>query len=205
MTGTGAMQILVVCTANICRSPAMERLLRDRLKSTGIVEDVAVISSAGLHAHPDSHRCEESILLVDRLTDSPADRSTANPLKLTGIVEADLILTAERAHRAAIVQAFPLARPYTFTLRQAAEIARGLTSGPLPTAVRLPAASEPAARLKWFIDELDAGRGPSMSVDTDDVPDPHQVRDDIHADSIEMIDHNVSDLAAAVGYVLSQS
>jgi hypothetical protein len=68
----------------------------------------------------------------------------------------------------------------------------------------MPPASDAAARLKWFIDELDAGRGPSMSVDTDDVPDPHQVRDDIHAASIELINENVNDVAAAIGYVLSQ-
>jgi len=182
----------------------MERLLRDRLKSVGVLEDVAAVSSAGLHAYPGSPRCEESIRLVDSLSYSQADRSTAIALKLTGIVEADLILTAERAHRAAIVQAFPLARPYTFTLRQAAEIARGLTSAPLPTAVRLPPASDPAARLRWFIDELDAGRGPSMSVDTDDIPDPHQVRDDIHAASVDLINQNVNDVAAAIDYVLSQ-
>jgi protein-tyrosine phosphatase len=123
-------------------------------------------------------------------------------LKLTGIVEADLILTAERAHRAAIVQAFPLARPYTFTLRQATEIARGLASGPLPTTVPLPSTSDPAARLRWFIDELDAGRGPSMGVDTDDIPDPHKVRENLHATAIDLIDQTVSDFATAIGYVL---
>jgi len=43
-----------------------------------------------------------------------------------------------------------------------------------------------------------------MGVDTDDIPDPHKVREDAHPAAVDLIDQNVSDFAAAIGYVLAQ-
>lgn len=42
----GAVQVLVVCTGNICRSPMAEVVLRDRFDKAGLAEHVAVQSAA---------------------------------------------------------------------------------------------------------------------------------------------------------------
>ena len=44
------LRVLMVCTGNICRSPAAEGVLRARLTDLGLHERVAV-ASAGTHAH----------------------------------------------------------------------------------------------------------------------------------------------------------
>lgn len=53
------LRILVVCTANICRSPTGVRALRHRLREAGLAELVEVFS-AGVHAMPGRDMCDLS-------------------------------------------------------------------------------------------------------------------------------------------------
>ena len=77
--------ILAVCTGNVCRSPAVERLLASKLGPT------VTVSSAGTHAlvgHPISEPM--AALLLD--SDVEPDSFEARRLSEQMLKEADLVL-----------------------------------------------------------------------------------------------------------------
>lgn len=110
-------RILVVCHANVCRSVLIAGVIRSELARTAWA-DVQVVS-AGTGAQVGMRGCEEaSEILADRYgVHSGPHRSQA--ATLSRITAADLVLTAERAQRAAVVASSPLASSKAFTLREA--------------------------------------------------------------------------------------
>lgn len=126
-------KILVVCTANICRSPAGERHLRERLRVHGITPVGISVASAGVHAQPGTPACDLSVALVNATLGSGAATTGPAGVPVAGsgeahrsqrvtrelLAEADLILTADRGHRVEITKLDPNSRNKTFTLRQA--------------------------------------------------------------------------------------
>jgi protein-tyrosine phosphatase len=112
--------VLIVCTANQCRSPIAEHLLRASLESIGV--DWAV-SSAGTHARGGGLMDPSAaVLLGERGIDVAGWRSSA--LDIDVIDRADLILTAEAKHRSRVVTFRPNALARTFPLLQFSRIAR---------------------------------------------------------------------------------
>lgn len=121
------IRILVVCTANVCRSPLGAALLSDAFARAG-VEGIDV-SSAGVRATPGSPACELSMALA------PGGSQTATPhyarLLTAELVDgADLVLTADAGHRGAAAMLSPRAHGRIFTLREAEALARHLDAGP---------------------------------------------------------------------------
>lgn len=106
--------ILMVCTANLCRSPMMELLLRKRLDRDALSGSWS-IGSAGVDA-VDGQRMHPSTVtaLAGFDVDEPNWRSRRlNPALLAG---ADLILAADLGHRRAVAQLYPAAVRRTFLL-----------------------------------------------------------------------------------------
>lgn len=155
--------VLVVGSANICRSPAAERLLRARLGADGAV----AVASVGTHATLDEPLPPP---LVDLLaTTWPTDGPhTAAQLEPAMVEAADLVLTTSRAERSAVVRLVPGAVRRTFTLRELARVAAHL--GP----VSLPDGDVPA-RLAALVTAAAPHRGPTAPKDPadDDVLDPY--------------------------------
>ena len=103
----------MLCTGNICRSPAAEALLRQRLRRGGVI---ARVQSAGL-LNGGNPASEHSVdLLRERGLDLSTHRSqTLTPELLRG---ASLILGMAREHvREAVVMARDVF-PRTFTLKE---------------------------------------------------------------------------------------
>ncbi len=126
--------VLVVCTANLCRSPSAAAMLRAGLPpGSGVA-----VTSAGTSATPGQ---EVPPLLVRELARRGVDVADHRSRQLSAeqVSAADLVLVATRAHRAVVVGAVPGALRRTFTLR---EMARLLTS---PTSPRWSAAGALAA------------------------------------------------------------
>lgn len=103
------LRVLFVCTANICRSPFLELTARSLAGSGATVE----FSSAGTHGF-DSHAMDE--VMVATLTDDTSSGFASR--RLTGAIldEADLVLTAEAAHRSFILEEFPQHLRKVFTV-----------------------------------------------------------------------------------------
>ncbi|MDX1662646.1 MAG: hypothetical protein R3272_02560 [Candidatus Promineifilaceae bacterium] len=96
--------ILFVCTANICRSPVAEGLLRERLRENGL--ESWQVSSAGTWARFQRSAAKHSI---DVLGEQGIDISSHRAREVTGAMleEADLILCMETGHAEALRAEFP--------------------------------------------------------------------------------------------------
>ena len=119
MRSTGI--IVVVCTGNVCRSPYVERRLRDALDGTRIE-----VSSAGVAAlvGRDMER-EVAGLLSER--GASAEGFAARMLTAEMVAGADVVLAAAREHRSAAVRLHPGALRKAVTLRDLADLLQGVT------------------------------------------------------------------------------
>lgn len=125
-------RILVVCTGNVCRSPYIHLRLAAELGVLGIE-----VTSAGTGALAGWPVDPGSVALLDAAgIDSTAFR--ARQLTVDMVEDADLVLTATRAHRRAVVQEAPLGLRKTFALVDFADLVADVPP-----------------------DEVDAARGPS--------------------------------------------
>lgn len=105
------LRVLFVCTANICRSPAMELIAREM---AGPGADV-VFSSSGTHAR-NRHRMSSDMAAT--LPAGAADGFRSQHLTAEMLTGSDLVLTAEQVHRQHILDDFPQLHRQVFTLGQ---------------------------------------------------------------------------------------
>lgn len=182
---TRTVGVLVVCTANICRSPVAEVLLTRALAAAGDVR----VSSAGLHALPGQPMAAE----MARLLDTPAPGFAARQVTAELVRAADLVLVMTREQRSALVGAVPAAVRRTFTLREFAELAvLADRTGAVPAGST---AGERLGALVRLAPRLRASR-PSGAVD--DVDDPYGRGDAAFATAMAGIRQAVADIAGAV-------
>ena len=111
-------QVLIVCTANRCRSPMAEFLLKAALASLDVEWTVR---SAGTQAIP-GEAVHPMIVQVLAEQGLQMGQHPARPLATPEVASADLVLTATVAHRQAVVAANLGALNKTFTLRQFARL-----------------------------------------------------------------------------------
>ncbi|MFE3323834.1 low molecular weight phosphatase family protein [Streptomyces sp. NPDC059176] len=154
-------RVLMVCTANLYRSPVAACLLRRRLATLGAAIHV---SSAGTDAVPGTPMAATAAALV---RERGADPAGVNARRLTaGLVEgADLLLGAATEHREAAVRLSPVrALCRAFSLREFARLA---------SAADAAGTTEPAARFAALVAGAAARRGTAgASAHDDDVADP---------------------------------
>ena len=115
------IDVLVVCTGNLCRAPMIATLLQYALPGR-------VIRSAGTHAvsgsawHPST---------IDVLTEAGYHaQGTAHRLRKAHVRNAKFILTAEGMHRGVVVGMDDSAAERTYTLIEAARLLREVPSRP---------------------------------------------------------------------------
>ncbi|WP_139977467.1 adenylyl-sulfate kinase [Nocardioides litoris] len=119
------LRVLMVCTANLCRSPSMEITAR-RLAGDGAS---VVVTSAGTHGFTDRPMDEPmAAALLVRHPGAAADVEAfrSRPLTRALVEEADLVVTAEATHRSFVLDETPGAFRKVFTLGQLAEAVRRL-------------------------------------------------------------------------------
>lgn len=110
------LTVLFVCTANICRSPAMELIARDLAGSADIV-----FASAGTRARRGQPMNPD---MTTTLRAGASDGFLSRHLTAEILTSVDLVLTAEQVHRQHILDDFPQLHRQVFTLGQfAASIA----------------------------------------------------------------------------------
>ncbi len=160
------MSVLLVCTGNVCRSPAGQLWLQHAL---GTAEDSGVrVASAGVRAMAGAPVCPAMSERLEATGVSPAGFG-ARQLEPSMVREAELVLTASRAHRALITDALPPARDRIFTLREFARLAVAAASGAGVADVD----ATPAGRLRALVPlAADRRSGDRHRGSGDDIVDP---------------------------------
>jgi len=166
-------EVLVVCTGNICRSPMGELLLRDGLARRVDVahSDAFVVTSAGTYpGHAGEPMQPGAARALSELGIDP-DGFTATTLTEQAVADADLVVTAERAHRAEVVRMHPAATLRAFTIRELARLATAVD----PAELDAQAGIDPVDRAHALVRQAGALRGthPPTRPTADDVEDPY--------------------------------
>lgn len=195
-----SFRVLVVCTGNICRSPFVEHVLRMRLEP---VPGVVIVSAgtAALVGHPMDERAADH---ARRLGADPTAHR-ARQMTVDDVRGADLILTASRAHRRAVVESVPRASRITFTLR---EFERLVDQAPLLTESggrrhggrHAPDGDATRVDLTAFVEDAAVSRGalPPHPAEDDDIVDPYRQSDDVYADSVRRMLSATASVASAL-------
>ena len=173
---SAGLRVLFVCTANICRSPFMELTAR-RLAGEGAA---LRLSSAGTHGWDSKPMDATMSEALAEGIDASAFRSRRVTREI--LQEADLVLTAEAAHRSYILQDHPGMFRKVFSLGQAAEAISRLEPGLSPTEV---------------VARLGSARGnadPAL-----DVPDPYRRGPEAAAAAAEQISRLLEAILPALG------
>ncbi len=114
-------RILVVCAANVCRSPMGAAILARRLAPW--MPQLVTVESAGLDPWPDAKPCA-TMRRVSQ-PDMDGDYLAAHrsqPVTELLVAQADLVLAMDRQTRAEVLRVLPSGHTRTFTLRQAAAL-----------------------------------------------------------------------------------
>lgn len=174
-------RVLVVCTGNICRSPAAELLMRTMLvgrlggREAGRVE----VSSAGVAAVVDGpmHPLSRAQLAPWGL-DSRAADFRARQLDDAVVAGVDLVLGANVRHRSTVLERYPHLLDRTFALREFARLVTAADTTVLPPDL--------VKRGRALVDLARATRGTVPPTD-DTVPDPMGGPEQAHRDAVRLI------------------
>jgi len=176
---TATLRILVVCTGNVCRSPYGERGLRSAVAASGSV----TVESAGTRAligEPATPMIES--MLAERGIDGTGHE--ARRLTAAVLADVDLVLTATRAHRAAVLDLRPVLLKRTFTIREFARIVAALQE-------------ESPATVPSIRDVADArALHRATAAEDDDVTDPYRLDDAVYRTMASELDATFAPIAA---------
>ncbi|HEU0132677.1 MAG TPA: hypothetical protein VFQ85_16960 [Mycobacteriales bacterium] len=136
--------LLFVCTGNICRSPTAELYAAHHLPPESFrVHSAGTYGLEGYPIEPGAARPLERLGIA-------CDAFRATRLTAALVEAADLVLTATREHRTAVVTLVPGALPRTFTMREfarlAARVDTALLGGEAPERARALVAAAAAQR-----------------------------------------------------------
>lgn len=125
------LRVLFVCTANLCRSPMAEFLLRHTVAEAGLDWQVASAGTramTGRGAHPNTL----TVLGERGVPTPPVGAWAARQLTPELIRQADLVLAAAAEHRRAVVSMLPAAVQRTFLLLDFARLCEAADADPAP-------------------------------------------------------------------------
>ncbi|MEF8698565.1 MAG: low molecular weight protein-tyrosine-phosphatase [Candidatus Accumulibacter sp. UW26] len=105
-------RILTVCTGNICRSPAAEFLLRQRIEKGGKRVEARSAGTGALVNHP----AEEITCAMMNARGLDISAHRASQLTAERLRWAELVLVMEKHHREAVLTMDPTARGKIFLL-----------------------------------------------------------------------------------------
>ena len=171
-----SLRVLTVCLGNVCRSPLMERLLRDRLPEGFIVE------SAGLMAMVGRPMEANAAAELARLEGS-AEGFVARDFVGRYADAADLVLTATTEIRSRVLTESPGALRRTFTLL---ELDHLLRSAPADL-------TGPREVVAWAAAQRSAAAGVPV-----DLPDPIGRSPEVHRMVADLIDSATRTIARAL-------
>jgi protein-tyrosine phosphatase len=178
------VQILCVCTGNICRSPAAERLLASRLGSEVEVSSAGTYALVGQPISPPMDQLVQS-------AGAEAGGFVARRLTERIVQPADLVLALTRAHRGDVVELWPKAVRRAFTLKEFARLLAEVDRASLPS-------GGPGERLRAALPLVSARRRQVPDPRLDDVVDPYRQPAELYGQAFSDIEQAVSSIAAVL-------
>jgi protein-tyrosine phosphatase len=171
--------LLFVCTGNICRSPTAELYAAHHLPPAHF--RVHSAGTYGLDGYPIEPQAARRLAALGIAHDAFRARRLTEEM----VRAADLVLTATREHRSAVVTLVPKALPRTFTMREFARLAGDVDAAGLT-------GDDPADRARALVAAVAARRGGGwVPRERDDVADPYGAGDDAY-------DRAAADITAAL-------
>lgn len=175
--------VLAVCTGNICRSPLIEVLMRDRLSALvtalGVTEPLVHASSSGLGALVGAP-ADQTVLELAREAGVDLSAHRARQFEPSRAENAHLILAATTAQRDEIVSLAPSATTRCFSVaeftRLLTTLGDGITAPPV-----LPRRPTRVSRLmQQLVDGANSARQLTPPAASDDIDDPYRQSLDVH-------------------------
>lgn len=180
--------LLAVCTGNICRSPAMDRLLALAFES----EDGIGVLSAGTHAHIGDDMESQ---MKRRLADYGANTENfqAEQLSSEMVRDSDLVLTATRGHVADILNDVPGSEAKVFTLREFVRLLDSVDEAALreTLADSGSTAEKLAALVPLVAAQREHAEAPTAA---DDVVDPYMMPEEVFDESFAQVQEPIEAL-----------
>lgn len=198
MVAEQRFRLLLVCTANECRSA----FAVSTFSGEGVAADW-VMASAGTEAVPGTAACVETGLADG----SHQSQGVARDL----VLAADLVLAMERMHRTRVAEVAPAGRSRAFTLVEAARfaeiVADSLERSAMVGDFRAQPVSgwdslSPTAKLRWLVGEMHEARSYFDPI-AGDIPDAHGDNCAPHQQVFSEIESGVNRFALAVERVLA--
>jgi protein-tyrosine-phosphatase len=161
--------ILVLCGNDRCVAPASATVLRSALQAHG--EWQVQVLSAGIRADVGRGWCREMSEYLTKDQEFSIRPHHAQQVTAELVRKADLVLVSERKYRGAARLLDAGSAPHTFTMVEAAALARAVlsvpsagtvpptTAGPDPAPRETPSRLGTRDRLVWLTAEMDAMRG----------------------------------------------
>ncbi|MTD56547.1 arsenate reductase/protein-tyrosine-phosphatase family protein [Amycolatopsis pithecellobii] len=161
-------RILFVCTGNLFRSPVAEIISRQLMQEKlGTAAASFTITSAGTDAVAGRKMdCRSASILAEYGLDRPAGEFRTRKLDAATVARADLVLTAERKHRRAVVMLEPSALATAFCFREFVRLLGEISGPSIP--------DDPLARAQAAatLARQQRGAGRYVPAEIDDIPDP---------------------------------
>ena len=184
------LTLLIVCTGNVCRSPAVERLFRSAF-TDGAGIAVHSAGTAALVGEPIQGPMVQLLEEVGVAADGFSARAVTEPM----VAGADLVLTATRRHRADVVEHVPSAVRRTFTVRELARLAAAVDPADLDAAAGPEA--RPAERLAALV-PLASRKRVHVPAELDDIVDPYRRSEAVYQESFDQLIAAVRTIAQVV-------
>lgn len=177
------MSVLMVCTGNICRSPAAELLLGQALGADSGIR----VNSAGIQA-PEGAAVWPPVAELLRGVGIESGGHRARWLIERHVQQADLVLGMAREHRSGAVSLFPAAVRRSFTLLEFVRIVDAMPES------ELGGATTPADRLRALV----AAAPHYRRFGADDIDDPYRRGPELNARVFAEISGAVERIANAI-------
>ncbi len=197
------VEVMTVCTGNICRSPLAALVLDERLGAHGVR-----VHSAGTRALVGQGMTAEAQQLATErgVTTDAAASHRARFLTEAHLTTPDLILTMARDHRRAVAELAPARLRSTFTVREFARLAAEVPDDALVAAADAASTSDPSLRLRAAVGAIAGQRGlvlPPATPDDDDVIDPYRRSTRTYALSGAQLDPALDEVTRVVRLVMA--
>jgi protein-tyrosine phosphatase len=192
MDNLGMFSVEFVCTGNICRSPAAERMFLVRLPWGADIQARSAGTSALVGSAIDSK-------FAGVLNEAGIDAGghVARQLDLRRTKRADLVLCAAMEHRGAVLREAPGMIRKTFTVLEFARLAESVPEGTRPATPRRATDDELRAVVRRVAAQR--GRADVVPSEWDDIADPYGAGDEAMRRCVAQLSAALDNIVGALG------